>query len=236
MNRVFIGYDSREDIAYRVLRYSIEQHASRPLDIRPLKIAELDVRRQDPLASTEFTYTRFLVPSLCDYQGLAIFMDCDMVALTDLNQLFDLDMSNFALRVVKHDYRPTSTVKMDGKVQTVYPRKNWSSFMLMNCAKLKLWTREAVETRPPSWLHRFEGIPDENIGDLPFTWNVLDRYDADTQLIHYTEGGPWFERYKDHPYGDVWLKYYYAYLESRGPAACDDALPFLPAPRGASLK
>jgi lipopolysaccharide biosynthesis glycosyltransferase len=235
MNRVFIGYDSREDIAYQVLRYSIEQHASRPLDIRPLKIADLDFRRHDPLASTEFTYTRFLVPSLCGYRGLAIFMDCDMVALADLNQLFNLDMSTLALRVVKHDYRPTSTVKMDGKVQTVYPRKNWSSFMLMDCAKLTLWTREAVETRPPSWLHRFEGIPDEQIGDLPFTWNVLDRYDADTQLIHYTEGGPWFERYKDHPYGDVWLKYYHAYLLSRGPAGAKEALPFLPSPREAHV-
>src|SRR5688500_2268248 len=161
MNRVFIGSDSREDIAYQGLRYSNEQHASHALDIRPLHIAERPFWRHYPLASTEFTYTRFLVPSLGDYQGLAIFMDCDMVALADLNQLFDLDMSAFALRVVKHDYRPTSKVKMDGKVQTVYPRKNWSSFMLMDCAKLTLWTREAVETRPPSWLHRFEGIPDE---------------------------------------------------------------------------
>jgi len=235
MNRVFIGYDSREDIAYQVLKYSIEQHASRSLDIRPLKIAQLDFHRHDPLASTEFTFTRFLVPSLCDYQGLALFMDCDMVALADLNQLFDLDMSGLALRVVKHDYRPTATVKMDGKVQTVYPRKNWSSFMLMNCAKLKLWTREAVETKPPSWLHRFEGIPDDEIGELPFTWNVLDRYDNDTQLIHYTEGGPWFEKYKDHPYGDVWLKYYYAYLNSRGAAGSNEALPFLPAPRAAHV-
>jgi lipopolysaccharide biosynthesis glycosyltransferase len=227
MNRVFIGYDRREDIAYQVLKYSIDAHASRPLDIRPLKIADLNFRRHDPLASTEFTFTRFLVPSLCDYRGLALFMDCDMVALADLNPLFDLDMSNLALRVVKHDYRPTSAVKMDGKVQTVYPRKNWSSFMLMNCANLTLWMPEAVETRPPSWLHRFEGIPDEQIGDLPRTWNVLDRYADDTQLIHYTEGGPWFEKYKDHPYGDVWLKYYHAYLDSKGPSGLSEALPFL---------
>ena len=231
MNRVFIGYDSREDIAYQVLKHSIEAHASRPLDIRPLKIADLDFRRHDPLASTEFTFTRFLVPSLCEYRGLALFMDCDMVALADLNPLFDLDMSNLALRVVKHDYRPTSAIKMDGKVQTVYPRKNWSSFMLMNCARLTLWTPEAVETRPPSWLHRFEDIPDEQIGDLPFTWNVLDRYAEDTKLIHYTEGGPWFEKYKDHPYGDVWLKYYHAYLDSKGPAGTSEALPFLSSTR-----
>jgi lipopolysaccharide biosynthesis glycosyltransferase len=232
MNRVFVGYDSREDIAYQVLKYSIEQHARVPLDIRPLKLSELGLQRHDPLASTEFTYSRFLVPSLCNYEGIALFMDCDMIALADLNEVFELDMTPYAIRCVKHDHRPTNTVKMDGKVQTSYPRKNWSSFMLLDCAKLKLWTREAVETQPPRWLHRFEDIPDELVGDIPFTWNVLDRYDADTKLIHYTEGGPWFEQYKDHPYGDVWLKAYHGYLASRGAAAEGERLPFLPAAPG----
>lgn len=229
MNRVFIGYDSREDIAYQVLKYSIEKHAKTPLDIRPLKLSELDFKRHDPLASTEFTFTRFLVPSLCGYKGTALFMDCDMVALTDLNEVFELDMTDYAIRCVKHDHRPTTAVKMDGKVQTSYPRKNWSSFMLLNTAELRHWTPEAVSTQPPKWLHRFEEVPDEKIGDIPFTWNVLDHYDADTKLIHYTEGGPWFEQYKDHPYGGVWLQHYHEYLRSRGSAGDAERLPFLPA-------
>lgn len=229
MNRVFVGYDSREDVAYQVLRYSLRKHASAPLDIRPLILKDLDLRREDPLASTEFTYSRFLVPHLCGYQGLAVFMDCDMVCPADMNEIFSLDMSDYWLRVVKHDHKPTSAVKMDGKPQTQYPRKNWSSFMLLNCEKLTLWTREAVQTKPPRWLHRFEDIPDERIGDIPATWNVLDRYDADTKLIHYTEGGPWFEQYKDHPYGDIWLGYYREYLATLGPAAASEAVPWLSA-------
>ena len=67
-------------------------------------------------------------------------------------------------------------------------------------------------TQPARWLHRFEPIADDQIGDIPEGWNVLDRYDANTKLIHYTEGGPWFDRYKDHPYGDVWLQTYERYL------------------------
>ncbi len=218
-NKVFVGYDSREDIAYQVLKYSIEKHAKKPMEIIPLKLSELAVkpgfrRTQDPLQSTEFTYTRFLTPLLCGYKGTAIFMDCDMLCLADLNEVFELDMKPYALRVVKHDQRPTNTIKMDGKVQTSYPRKNWSSFMLLNCEKLTVWSREAVETMPPKWLHRFEPIPDEQVGDIPNTWNVLDHYDAYTKLIHYTEGGPWFENYKDHPYGDKWLQYEKEFLDA----------------------
>jgi hypothetical protein len=116
-------------------------------------------------------------------------------------------MSGLALRVVKHDYRPKATVKMDGCVQTVYPRKNWSSLMLMNCAELRLWSPEVVATQTGAYLHRFQDIPDDKIGALPDTWNTLDWMDERTRLIHYTEGGPWFETYKDHPYGRVWFEY-----------------------------
>ena len=216
-HKIFIGYDSREDIAYEVLKYSLEKHASERLDIRPLKISELDFRRPiDPLQSTEFTYTRFLVPHLCNYSGMAVFMDCDMLALGDICEIFHLNMHDHWLRVFKHEQQVTTTVKMDGKVQTWYPRKNWSSFMYLNCEKLSAWTKEAVETQSARWLHRFEPIPDEKIGDIPAGYNVLDRYDADTKLIHYTEGGPWFDNYHDHPYGDVWLRAFAEYTAMRG--------------------
>ena len=204
--KVFIGWDSREAEVADVLAYSLRKHATIPLEINYLKARELDFDRPlDPLQSTEFTYTRFLVPHLCGYQGKAVFMDCDMLCLGDIKQLDDLPMDQYALRVVKHDHRPTNTVKMDGKPQTTYPRKNWSSLMLMNCAKLNLWTKQIVETESGAFLHRFQGVPDEQIGEIPNTWNTLDWMDDRTQLIHYTEGGPWFEAYRNHPYGQVWL-------------------------------
>jgi len=94
------------------------------LDIRYLKLSELDFDRPlDPLQSTEFTYSRFLVPYLCQYEGKAIFMDCDMLCLGDIKELDELEMSQYALRVVKHNHQPTEKLKMDGKIQTVYPVK-----------------------------------------------------------------------------------------------------------------
>ena len=89
----------------------------------------------------------------------------------------------------------------------VYPRKNWSSLMLMNCAKLRLWTKEVVETQSGAYLHRFQDIPDGQIGELPRTWNTLDWMDEHTKLVHYTSGGPWFEECRDHPYGAIWLEW-----------------------------
>ncbi len=208
MLRIFIGWDSRFPEPADVLRYSLQKHSSIPLDIRYLKLDELQLARQhDPLASTEFTYSRFLVPHLCGFQGKAIFMDNDMLCLGDIKELDDLDMTGLALRVVKHDYSPSNTVKMYGCPQTNYPRKNWSSLMLMNCAKLKLWTKQVVETQTGAYLHRFQDIPDEQIGEIPNTWNTLDWMDETTKLIHYTNGGPWFKEYENHPHAGIWYQY-----------------------------
>ena len=214
--RIFIGYDSTQAIAYDVLKFSITSHCPQA-KIFPLRLSEIRTvfnfsREHDPLQSTEFTYTRFLIPYICDYKGLALFMDSDMLCLSNIGELFSLDMTNYALRVVKHVHNPTTLVKMTGKVQTVYPRKNWSSLMLMDCSKLTSWTKESVELNKPKWLHRFESIPDEQIGDIPQEWNELDTYGPDTKMIHYTEGGPWLPNYHNHQYGDVWFKYAKEYL------------------------
>jgi hypothetical protein len=134
--RIFVGYEDRQAIAYEVLKYSLEKHSSSPLDIRPLRLRTLAEaigfkRPHDPLQSTEFTYTRFLVPFLCDFKGSALYLDSDMLCLGDITELFELDLSTYWLRVVKHDYHPTTRIKMGDRIQTDYPRKNWSSLMLL---------------------------------------------------------------------------------------------------------
>ena len=207
MFRIFIGWDSRFPEPAEVLRYSLLKHSSIPLDIRYLKLPELDLNRaHDPLASTEFTYTRFLLPHLCNFQGKALFLDNDMLCFADIKEIAELDMTHYALRVVQHDYTPGNTVKMYGAVQTSYPRKNWSSMMLMDCSKLKLWTKEVVESQTGAYLHRFQDIADHLIGEIAKTWNTLDWMDERTKLIHYTNGGPWFEQYRDHPHADAWYQ------------------------------
>src|SRR4051794_15947056 len=121
MHRVFVGYEEKQDIAYQVLRYSILKYTSEPVRIEPLILSQLGFSRPlDPQASTEFTYTRFLVPHLCRFSGRALYLDSDMLCLGDLSELFHLGLDEHWLRVVKHHHRPTTKVKMDGRVQTSY--------------------------------------------------------------------------------------------------------------------
>lgn len=226
--KVFIGYDSREDIAYEVCKYSILKR-SPGVQVVPLKRLELLEKKIydrgiDPLSSTEFTFTRFLVPYLCEYKGWAIFCDCDFLFLEDVNKLFDIaydpENQKYAVMCVQHDYTPTNTVKMDNQVQYLYPRKNWSSLMLFNCqhpANLSL-TPRVVNVQTPAFLHRFQWLQDHEIGTLSNEWNWLVNWyhepdDGSPKALHYTEGGPWFPNYINCEYGGSWMQEKYELQE-----------------------
>ena len=136
--KVFVGYDIREDIAFQVCEYSIHKHqpVAQVIALKQAELRESGVytRAVDPLSSTEFTFTRFLVPYLADYKGWALFVDCDFVFTADVAELFAKADDRYAVMVVKHDYTPKEGLKMDGCKQLPYPRKNWSSAILWNCA------------------------------------------------------------------------------------------------------
>ena len=215
--KVFVGYDTREDIAYQVCKHSIESKQS-DASVRPLKQQELRdagwyTRGIDKLASTEFTFTRFLIPELCNFNGWALFMDCDMILKTDIKQLFDQADDKYAIMCVQHDYSPSATIKMDGQAQTIYPRKNWSSVMLFNCGhKSNAKLTQNLINDPKitgAYLHRFSWLKDKEVGELSPEWNWLvghykEPKDGTPKLIHYTEGGPWFENYRNCEYHQDW--------------------------------
>jgi lipopolysaccharide biosynthesis glycosyltransferase len=215
--KVFVGYDTREDIAYQVCKHSIESKQS-DASVRPLKQQELRdagwyTRGIDKLASTEFTFTRFLIPELCNFNGWALFMDCDMILKTDIKQLFDQVDDKYAVMCVQHDYSPSAITKMDGQAQTIYPRKNWSSVMLFNCGhKSNAKLTQNLINDPKitgAYLHRFSWLKDKEVGELSPEWNWLvghykEPKDGTPKLIHYTEGGPWFENYRNCEYHQDW--------------------------------
>ena len=218
--KVFVGYDTREDIAYQVCKHSILSRQPNA-DVRPLKQQELrDAgwynRPIDKLASTEFTFTRFLIPELTNFKGWALFMDCDMILTTDIAELFAQADDKYAVMCVQHDYKVKEQFKMDGQKQTIYPRKNWSSVMLFNCEhpSNKALTQELVNQREinGAYLHRFSWLKDEEVGELDHTWNYLVGVYDDIEtpnLIHYTEGGPWFENYRDCEFNELWKQELY---------------------------
>lgn len=229
---VFIGYDAREQVAAEVCAYSIRRRASRKVDIRFLKHKELrksghftrpwltahngvmtDLIDGKPF-STEFSHSRFLVPKLMGHNGWALFCDCDMLWLSDIAKLWELRKENYALMCVQHNHKPVTVEKMDDCEQARYFRKNWSSFMLFNCgheANLKL-TPEAVNFCKGSELHSLYWLENNLIGKLPYSYNYIasispslpvEEYPA---VIHYTEGGPWFENCQNVTYAEKWIE------------------------------
>lgn len=214
--RVFIGWDSREDIAYQVARRSLLDHASIDVDVQPIKLPDLVAqdlytRDIDPLASTEFTYSRFLTPHLAGFSGWALFCDCDFLFFGDVAELAEFANPNHAVACVQHDYTPKNTTKMDGQAQTVYPRKNWSSFMLFNCDHPS--TRQldvaCINRESGAYLHRMQWAEDSQIGSIPVDWNWLEGWneqpaEGTPNAVHYTNGGPWFEDWQDVAYANEW--------------------------------
>jgi hypothetical protein len=210
--RVFIGYDSKEVAAYHVLAHSIIEHSSVPVAITPLALSNLGAvftRERNSLQSTEFSFSRFLVPYLSGFQGWSVFMDCDMLMRSDIAKLWELRDDRSAVMCVKHDYTPKEDTKFLGQVQTKYEKKNWSSVMLFNNARCRALTPDFVNTATGLQLHQFKWLDgDEAIGELPRGWNhlvgVYD-YDPEASLVHFTEGGPYFDEYRGVDYSDEWF-------------------------------
>lgn len=224
---VYIGFDAREADAFAVCRASLLRHMKESIPVHSLVLQQLiadglyrrptermafglvDVLSRRPdydgRMSTEFAISRFLVPHLAK-SGWALFMDCDMLVRADIGKVFDLADESKALMCVKHDYRPSKREKMDGQVQTPYPRKNWSSFMLFNCdhPANKGLTLDLVNTVPGKDLHGFCWLKDEQIGALPQEWNFLVGHN-DPAVVHFTEGVPSMKGYEKSLFAEEWL-------------------------------
>lgn len=234
---IYVGYDVRDHRAYEVLHESIRNYTDKypivPLIEPVLRKIGLFRRthntfKHNPLQkydafdgkpySTDFTFTRFLVPSLNLHSGLALFMDADMLMRSDPTEIFETygRQKQYAVQVVKHKYNPESGVKLDGVEQTRYHRKNWSSFILFNCdhEKNRQLTVDDVNLKSGSWLHSFGWLEDDEIGSINEEWNWLDGHSdpfIEPKNVHFTTGGPWFDKWKpsrlvDEAFSEEWVK------------------------------
>lgn len=210
MINIFIGYDTKETVAYHVCSNSIIRQATQPVSIIPLALTLLDDYTETHTdTSNEFVYSRFLVPHLMNYNGWAIFVDGDMILQDDITNLWNLKDDSKAVMVVKHDYKTKQPIKYLNAKNEDYPRKNWSSVILWNCnhPAHKTLSPEFVQSSTGQYLHRFSWLTDDLIGKLPTEWNWLaDEYGVNTsaKLIHYTLGTPCFEEFKNSPMSEVW--------------------------------
>ncbi|MEM8885138.1 MAG: glycosyltransferase [Planctomycetota bacterium] len=235
---VYVGSDRPNPHVADICAFSMQRRASIPLRIRALRLdhlvdAKLYWRDVDPLASTEFTYSRFLTPALNGYAGLSMFCDNDFLWLADVKELLEGLETGKAVHCVKHDHRPTEETKMDGRKQTSYPRKNWSSLMIFDGTdeRVRALTVEAANEGTGAFLHRLQWMPDEGIGGIPDSWNWLEGSmpkpaEGTPKAIHYTRGGPWYEDWQTADYANLWLAEKKAWEEAGSPSIeAADALP-----------
>jgi hypothetical protein len=188
----FIGVDHREPDAVRVAAQSAAAYASKPLPTyyldhldlrqrqwfdRPWRISEEGVmydERDGKPFTTQFAHTRFLTPLLAKEAGLkgwALFTDCDWLWLDDPWKLMQYADPTKTALVVKHNYQPNISIKMDGQPQTRYNRKLWSALTLWNLSSEKLPTFEMVNGAAGGWLHAFGWLQDSDIGEIPEAWH-----------------------------------------------------------------
>lgn len=87
--------------------------------------------------------------------ALLLVLEITTAVALRLNSLLDFKLTLLIL-VVQHNYAPTTPTKMDGQMQTTYPRKNWSSMVLYNCGhpKNRVLTPEIVSSQTGAFLHR----------------------------------------------------------------------------------
>jgi lipopolysaccharide biosynthesis glycosyltransferase len=205
-----VGFDQREAVAYHTFCQSVLETASLPVRFLPLAENTLvDYKETHTDGSNRFIYSRFLTPYLMGFQGWAIFADGDMVCQTDIKALWDLRDPSKALQVVQHDYQTKAHTKYLGNKNENYPRKNWSSLILWNCAHPahQVLTPAFIQAQKGSFLHRFSWLGDSDIGRLPPEWNWLAIEYPDNPsaaLVHFTLGTPCFKDYADSPMSSIW--------------------------------
>lgn len=227
--KVFIGWDWRDETAYRICKASLEARASIPVTVEKLHDYGLrkagvywrehwvdrdgqmwDARDGKPF-STMFSFARFGIPPLLDYADeWVMFMDADMLWRADIAELVALIEPGKAVMCVQHDHRPPESKKMDGVRQQLYPRKNWSSVMLLNPSRCRGLTKYELNNATGSYLHALLWVPESDIGALPEEWNWLCGWSppkVDPKIVHFTRGTPDMAGHEGEPYADEWRSY-----------------------------
>lgn len=213
--KIFIGYDSREKIAFHVLSHSIISNSSVPVSITPINLNNFKKfynRIKGKKDSTEFSISRFLTPYLSNFEGYSLYMDCDFIILEDLAKLFRFIRKgpNKNVWCVKHKYIPKDRSKFLKEKQFIYEKKNWSSFMVFNNKKCKILTPKFVSHASGLHLHQFKWTNEKLIGSLPKKWNILvgeNKIPKKFNALHYTLGGPYFKKHSKCAGSKYWFTY-----------------------------
>lgn len=205
---IFVGTDRSQLLAVAVLEFSIKRHTNRKVRVCPLSDLDLPEPRDIRQGSrTNFSFTRFAIPELMDYQGRALYLDADMLVFRDIDALWQLPFGDSKI-IIQGDLK--KAVAEPEKVGAPKTRKKQCSVMMIDCA--------GVDWNAPRIIAGLDGqytyeqlmsemciLEESEVSySLPFEWNSLEYYDENTCLIHYTDmhTQPWVST--DNRLGYLW--------------------------------
>lgn len=249
LDTIYIGYDPYEHEAIEVLIKSIYEKASRPLNVvtinqYALRRSGLYKRLSIPVENsainidsfdnspqyTQYTYTRYLIPHLNQYRGMALYLDGSVYLRSDPCILFDrcrnLQSKNnsdyngqYALWCVKKTQLPKNIDRL--AINCCIDEQN-RGVMMWNCEHPihQNLTIDDINTKSSDWLHKLSWLKDSHIGDLDLTWNWLNCYSHENitpNIVRYITNAPWSQgrlsnRYIDRHYAEDWINLYHKYL------------------------
>lgn len=191
MIKVFVGCAANHEDAesQAVLEYTLRKHTSEKINIVWMKQSHEphsmfytdggDQGWNTSLWATPFSGFRWAIPWLCNYEGKAIYMDSDVIVMSDIAELWSTE------------FEPGKIVVAKGK------GASWRYCVsLWDCAAAKthLPHIDAIRTNANSHknLCKYMASNPQLVQAFESNWNCLDGekykdlYDPDIKAIHYT--------------------------------------------------
>ncbi len=197
--RVFVGSTPEQELACKVLEFSIRRRASISVEVTPLHEVAPPHSTPSSLSNqprTPFSFQRFQIPKLCNFQGRAIYVDSDMQVFRDIRELWFAEMKDSHVLAARDRF--------------IQNRKPQFSVMLIDCEKAH-WDIEKLIAELDSGALTYEGLMQDLAGTphsrgLHRGWNCLEYFSRkQTRLLHYTDmpTQPWISL--DHPLEYLWI-------------------------------
>lgn len=198
--RIYVGTDRSQMLAVRVLEHSIKRHTTARVEVLPMLDLPVPVPKEPRNGQrTGFSFSRYCIPELAGYQGKAIYMDADMLVLSDIRELWEIPFEGAKVVIQKEVKFEKITTQ---KVGAPKKRKKQCAVMLLDCSRLD-WDIKRIVADMDVGKYDYEQLmydlcildESEIKFGVPFEWNSLEHYDSETRLIHYTDvyTQPWAE-------------------------------------------
>lgn len=207
---IVIGTEPRTEIARKVLEFSILKHTKSNINFHNL-MGEDYVDRGDLNQGTGFSLLRFKIPEDFNYQDRAIYLDADMLLLSDINELWNIKTNNAVgckFGNQKANLAETSMMLIDNQL---------CKDKIKTQAEIKKILTHDNDLKKYRALMRLEYLSPQPF-HINKWWNVMDKscvfctsddfFSKKAKLLHYSNVRiqPWFN--PEHFAASIWEKYF----------------------------